>query len=29
VIQMLVYGRVDEADAAIARLHELLADRLP
>jgi AcrR family transcriptional regulator len=28
VIQMLVYGRVDEADAAIARLHELLADRL-
>jgi AcrR family transcriptional regulator len=29
VIQMLVYGRVDEADAAIARLHELLADRRP
>jgi AcrR family transcriptional regulator len=29
VIQMLVYGRVEEADAAIARLHELLADRLP
>jgi AcrR family transcriptional regulator len=28
VIQMLVYGRVDEADAAIARLHELLVDRL-
>ena len=28
VIEMLVYGRVDEADAAIARLHELLADRL-
>jgi len=29
VIQLLVYGRVDEADAAIARLHELLADRRP
>ncbi len=29
VIQLLVYGRVDEADAAIVRLHELLADRLP
>jgi AcrR family transcriptional regulator len=29
VIQMLVYGRVDEADAAIARLHDLLADRRP
>ena len=29
VIQLLVFGRVDEADAAIARLHELLADRLP
>ena len=28
VIQLLVFGRVDEADAAIARLHELLADRL-
>jgi AcrR family transcriptional regulator len=29
VLQMLIYGRTDDADAAIARLHELLAPRLP
>jgi AcrR family transcriptional regulator len=29
VLQMLVYGRTEDADAAIDRLQELLADRLP
>jgi AcrR family transcriptional regulator len=28
VLQLLIYGRTEDADAAIARLHELLADRL-
>jgi AcrR family transcriptional regulator len=28
VLQMLIYGRTEDADAAIARLHELLADRI-
>jgi AcrR family transcriptional regulator len=29
VLQMLIYGRTDEAQASIARLHELLAPGLP
>jgi hypothetical protein len=28
VLQMLIYGRTEDADAAIAALHELLADRI-
>lgn len=29
VLQLLVYGRADDADAAVAKLQELLADRVP
>jgi len=29
VLQLLVYGRTEDADAAVAKLQELLADRVP